>query len=200
MLHTTPIDYTTESSTAALVEPVEENENIEDNQLSLLDNFQDFIQKCVEDQIHLGRDMNFEELHLPNWCRVHNASHSELECCMFQIAVEQVQKCFNPTSTIKINIQSIQDDPKGKKVMISEEPSSSNSTRDTTKKSRVVGYWILRFDGSKSKQGVGAGFELIIPKGKTYFFSHRLQFHCTNNVAEYEALVHGLLVALRKKG
>lgn len=35
--------------------------------------------------------------------------------------------------------------------------------------------------------------------GKTYFFSHRLQFYCTNTIEKYEALVHGLLMALRKK-
>lgn len=83
--------------------------------------------------------------------------------------------------------------------MLSKEPSNSNSARDAAKKSIVVGCWTLRFDGSKLKQGVGAGFELINPKGKTFFAAHRLQFHCTNNVAEYEALIHGLLMALKKK-
>lgn len=60
-------------------------------------------------------------------------------------------------------------------------------------------FWMLRFDRSKSKQGARAGFELIIPMGKTYFTAHRLHFYCTNNIVEYEALVHGLLMALRNK-
>lgn len=58
---------------------------------------------------------------------------------------------------------------------------------------------MLRFDESKSKHCVGARFEFISPKGKTFFVTHRLQFHFINNVAEYEALIHGLSMALRKK-
>lgn len=80
-----------------------------------------------------------------------------------------------------------------------EELSSSNGASNTVRDSTVARCWALRFNGSKSKQGAGAGFELISPKGKTFFATHRLQFHCTNNVAEYEALVHGLLMALKKK-
>jgi ribonuclease HI len=56
--------------------------------------------------------------------------------------------------------------------------------------------WILYFDGSKSQEGSGAGCILIDPKGKRYFLSCRLEFECTNNTAEYEALVQGLKKAL----
>lgn len=58
--------------------------------------------------------------------------------------------------------------------------------------------WTLRFDGSKSKRGAGAGVELISPTGETYLASYWLQFHCTNNIAEYESLIHGLLLAIKK--
>lgn len=143
--------------------------------------------------------MNFRDFLLQNWCRVYNASHSELDYCLCQTAVEQVKKYINPTPAIKINIQNVQEDPEEKKVMLSQESSSSNSARDTVRKSAVANCWTLRFDGSKSKQGAEAGFEIISPKGKTLCVDHRLQFHCTNNVAEYEALVHGLLMALKKK-
>jgi hypothetical protein len=48
--------------------------------------------------------------------------------------------------------------------------------------------WTLYFDGSKS-QGSGARCVLIDPKGKRNFLSFILEFECTNNTAEYEALV-----------
>ena len=60
------------------------------------------------------------------------------------------------------------------------------------------GVWTLRFDGSKTKQGAGAGFELVSPTGATYLKAHRLQFPCTNNIAEYEALILGLLCVIKK--
>lgn len=80
-----------------------------------------------------------------------------------------------------------------------EEPPSSSKMNEKSSNSGTADCWTLRFDGSKSKQGAGARFELISPKGKTFFADHRLQFHCTNNVVEYEALIHRLLMALRKK-
>lgn len=83
--------------------------------------------------------------------------------------------------------------------MLFEEPSSSSNIKDTTRKSMVSGCWTLRFDGSKSKQGAGARFELMNPRVKTFFVDHRLQFHSTNNVVEYEALIHRLLMELNKR-
>jgi ribonuclease HI len=52
--------------------------------------------------------------------------------------------------------------------------------------------WTIYFDGSKSQEGSGAGCILIDPKGKCHFLSCRLEFECTNNTTEYEALVQGL--------
>jgi hypothetical protein len=52
--------------------------------------------------------------------------------------------------------------------------------------------WTLYFDGSKSQEGSGVGCILIDPKGKQNFMSCRLEFECTNNIVEYEALVQGL--------
>jgi hypothetical protein len=56
--------------------------------------------------------------------------------------------------------------------------------------------WTLCFDGSKSQEGLGAGCILIDPKGKRNFLSYRLEFECTNNIVEYEALVQGLKKSL----
>jgi hypothetical protein len=59
--------------------------------------------------------------------------------------------------------------------------------------------WTLYFDGSKSQEGSGAGCILINPKGKRHFLSCRLEFECTNNTVEYEALVQGLKKAIDLK-
>ena len=55
--------------------------------------------------------------------------------------------------------------------------------------------WTLYFDGSKSK-GAGAGFLLIDPKGNKTCITCRLEFNCTNNTVEYEALIQGLKKAI----
>ena len=56
--------------------------------------------------------------------------------------------------------------------------------------------WTLFFDGSMSKEGAGAGCVLIDPKGIKTMIACRLEFECTNNVVEYEALVQGLKKAI----
>ena len=55
--------------------------------------------------------------------------------------------------------------------------------------------WILHVDGSSSKQGSGIGIRLTSPTGKVLEQSFRLEFHASNNEAEYEALVAGLRLA-----
>jgi ribonuclease HI len=57
-------------------------------------------------------------------------------------------------------------------------------------------FWSLYFDGSRSKEGVGVGCLLLDPKGNKMFISCRLEFDCTNNIAEYEALIQGLKRAI----
>jgi ribonuclease HI len=56
--------------------------------------------------------------------------------------------------------------------------------------------WSLYFDGSKSKEGAGVGCIIIDPAGNKTLLACRLEFECTNNVAEYEALLQGLRKAL----
>jgi ribonuclease HI len=55
---------------------------------------------------------------------------------------------------------------------------------------------MLYFDGSKSQEGLRAGCILIDPNEKQNFLSCRLEFECTNNTVEYEALVQGLKKAI----
>ena len=50
----------------------------------------------------------------------------------------------------------------------------------------------MYFDGSVAKIGAGAGVYIISPIRDFKSLSYKLNFECTNNVAEYEALLLGL--------
>jgi ribonuclease HI len=54
------------------------------------------------------------------------------------------------------------------------------------------GMWHMHFDGSCSNEGNGADIILYSPIGKIHNFSYRLEFSCTNNVTEFEALLLGI--------
>ena len=58
------------------------------------------------------------------------------------------------------------------------------------------GIWTLDFDGSHSSSVSGAGIVLTTPPKETFYYSYRLEYHCMNNVFEYEALVIGLNMAI----
>ena len=60
-------------------------------------------------------------------------------------------------------------------------------------------FWTLFFDGSKTLEGSGSICVLIDPKKNKHFLSCRLEFECTNNTSEYEALVQGLRKAIELK-
>ena len=50
----------------------------------------------------------------------------------------------------------------------------------------------MNFDGAVSKEGAREGVWIRPPSGEPKLLSYKLYFDCTNNVAEYEALVLGL--------
>ena len=50
----------------------------------------------------------------------------------------------------------------------------------------------MHFDGSTTKVGVGVGVYVISPIRDFKGLSYKITFECTNNVAEYEALLLGL--------
>jgi ribonuclease HI len=54
----------------------------------------------------------------------------------------------------------------------------------------------MYFDGSLMKSRAGAGLLFISPLGKYVRYVIRLRFLASNNVAEYEALVNGLRIAI----
>jgi ribonuclease HI len=56
-------------------------------------------------------------------------------------------------------------------------------------------HWVMHFDGSKFLHGSRAGVTLKYPKGDELSYVLQIHFPTTNNIAEYEALLHGLRIA-----
>jgi hypothetical protein len=54
--------------------------------------------------------------------------------------------------------------------------------------------WKLFFDASACREGHGAGIVIISPRGAIFEQSVHLEYFCTNNQAEYEAILLGLQV------
>lgn len=59
----------------------------------------------------------------------------------------------------------------------------------------VLEHWVLYIDGSLILLGAGARVILISPKGECCKYVLQLHFLASNNVTEYEALLHGLHTA-----
>jgi hypothetical protein len=55
--------------------------------------------------------------------------------------------------------------------------------------------WIMYFDGSVMKEGVGVGLVFVSPLDVRMEYMVRLHFPSSNNVAEYEAVINGLPIA-----
>ncbi|XP_070029090.1 uncharacterized protein [Nicotiana sylvestris] len=66
---------------------------------------------------------------------------------------------------------------------------------DEVKKGKKPG-WKLFFDGAANMKGVGIGAVLIYEIGHHYPVTAQLYFCCTNNMAEYEACILGLRLAV----
>ena len=56
--------------------------------------------------------------------------------------------------------------------------------------------WVMYFDGSKMLAGLGAGVVLTSPTGDTMKYVLQIMYADSNNAAEYEALLHGLWIAV----
>jgi ribonuclease HI len=54
----------------------------------------------------------------------------------------------------------------------------------------------MYFDGSVMKTGAGAGLLFVSPLGEHMRYLVRLHFPVSNNMAEYEALLGGLRIAI----
>jgi len=56
--------------------------------------------------------------------------------------------------------------------------------------------WSMFFDGAANFKGVGIGAVLVSKTGQHYLVSANLRFSYTNNMAEYEACIMGLNLAI----
>jgi hypothetical protein len=54
--------------------------------------------------------------------------------------------------------------------------------------------WKLLFDSSPCREGQGVGVVLFSPRGAIFEQSFRLEYFCTNNRAEFEAILLGLQI------
>ncbi|XP_024015923.1 uncharacterized protein LOC112089179 [Eutrema salsugineum] len=66
---------------------------------------------------------------------------------------------------------------------------------ETTNEQTPDEVWMLHVDGSSSKHGSGIGIRLTSPTGEILEQSFRLNFHASNNEAEYKALIAGIRLA-----
>jgi ribonuclease HI len=61
------------------------------------------------------------------------------------------------------------------------------------------GFWKMSFDGTCSKSGNGVGIVFKSPQSGIYPHAIILEFPCTNNEVEYEALIQGMIISLQMK-
>ena len=59
-------------------------------------------------------------------------------------------------------------------------------------------YWTMYFNGSLLKKGAGVGLVFVLPLGVCMRYMVRIHFPSSNNVAEYEALINGLRIAMKE--
>ncbi|KAL0299018.1 UNVERIFIED_CONTAM: hypothetical protein Sradi_6561600 [Sesamum radiatum] len=59
--------------------------------------------------------------------------------------------------------------------------------------------WKMYFDGASHKEGAGAGVVFVTSEGEVLPYSFTLTQNCSNNVAEYQALILGLEIAVDAK-
>jgi hypothetical protein len=58
----------------------------------------------------------------------------------------------------------------------------------------LIHRWKLFFDHLACREGQGVGVVLISPRGAIFEQSAHLEYFCTNNQAEYEAILFGLQI------
>ena len=58
-------------------------------------------------------------------------------------------------------------------------------------------YWMMYFDGSLMKKGADSGLVFASPLGVLMRYMVRIHFSSSNNVAENEALINGLRIAIK---
>ncbi|KAK5835154.1 hypothetical protein PVK06_010840 [Gossypium arboreum] len=59
--------------------------------------------------------------------------------------------------------------------------------------------WKLNFDGASNAVGNKIGAVLVSPNRDHYLFTSKLDFDCTNNMAEYEPCIMGVRATIERK-
>ena len=67
---------------------------------------------------------------------------------------------------------------------------------ELTKEYNTYSNCVMYFDGSKIMAGLGAGVVLTSPIGDIVQYVHQILYTDSNNAVEYEALLHGLRMAV----
>ena len=62
----------------------------------------------------------------------------------------------------------------------------------------ISDHWLMFFDGSLNINGVGAGILFVSPNKDKLHYVLRILFPASNNVAEYEACLHGVRMAVEQ--
>jgi ribonuclease HI len=57
-------------------------------------------------------------------------------------------------------------------------------------------HWIMYFDGALNLEGTGAGVLFISPDGEQLKYILQIRYKASNNDTEYDALIHGLRIAV----
>ncbi|XP_052874788.1 uncharacterized protein LOC128280600 [Gossypium arboreum] len=69
----------------------------------------------------------------------------------------------------------------------------------TEEESQEDHLWRLNFDGASNVMGNGIGAVLLSSNRDHYPFTSKLNFYCTNNMAEYEVCIMGIRAAIEHK-
>ncbi|XP_004292069.1 PREDICTED: uncharacterized protein LOC101313385 [Fragaria vesca subsp. vesca] len=75
-------------------------------------------------------------------------------------------------------------------------PSELTAFRELEFAAVTLAPWTLYFDGSRTDTAAEAGIAIANPAGDRFSYSFQLDFKCTKNQAEYEALIIGLEILL----
>ena len=76
-------------------------------------------------------------------------------------------------------------------IEVNEEEEFAKKQEALERKQKEEGLWTVYFDGSMAKFGANVGVYIIPPIRYFKDMSYKLNFECTNNVAEYDALLLG---------
>ncbi|XP_004295616.1 PREDICTED: uncharacterized protein LOC101299459 [Fragaria vesca subsp. vesca] len=80
--------------------------------------------------------------------------------------------------------------------LITTQPSELTAFRELEFAVVALTPWTLYFDGSRTDTAAGAGIAIENPVGDRFSYSFQLDFKCTNNQTEYEALIIRLEILL----